>query len=92
MATSEGYGQRLAERLRAEHARVVVTRVLRAADMAVTETRWDDPVPGLSGSPQREDAFFVTLALRDYPNRVYWEDGQLDPYATCGLVRLVSTT
>jgi AraC family transcriptional regulator len=77
MATSEGYGQRLAERLRAEHARAVVTRVLRAADMAVTETRWDDPVPGLSGSPQREDAFFVTLALRDYPNRVYWEDGRL---------------
>jgi AraC family transcriptional regulator len=77
MATSEGYGQRLAERLRAEHAPAVVTRVLRAADMAVTETRWDDPVPGLSGSLQREDAFFVTLALRDYPNRVYWEDGRL---------------
>ncbi len=77
MATSEGYGQRLAVRLRAEHAPAVVTRVLRAADMAVTETRWDDPVPGLSGSLQREDAFFVTLALRDYPNRVYWEDGRL---------------
>jgi AraC family transcriptional regulator len=74
---SEGYGQRLAERLRAEHSRAVVTRVLRTADMAVTETRWDDPAPGLSGCPQREDAFFVTLALRDYPNRVYWEDGRL---------------
>jgi AraC family transcriptional regulator len=77
MAMSQGYGQRLAERLRAEHAPAVVTRLLRAADMAVTETRWDDPVPGMSGSLQREDAFFVTLALRDYPNRVYWEDGRL---------------
>jgi AraC-like DNA-binding protein len=77
MAASEAYGQCLAERLRVEHAPAVVTRVLRTADMAVTETRWDDPVPGLSGSLQREDAFLVTLALRDYPNRVYWEDGRL---------------
>jgi AraC family transcriptional regulator len=76
MATT-GYGQRLAERLRIEHAPAVVTRVLRTADMAVTETRWDNPVPGLSGPHQREDAFLVTLALRDYPNRVYWEDGRL---------------
>jgi AraC family transcriptional regulator len=73
---SEGYGQQLAERLRAEHAPAVVTHVLRSADMAVTETRSDDPVPGLSGSLQREDAFLVTLTLRDYPNRVYWEDGR----------------
>src|SRR3984893_17859005 len=77
MATSEGYGQRLAERLRVEHAPAVVTRVVRTADMAVTETRCDEPVPGLRGSLQREDAFLVTLTLRDYPNRVYWEDGRL---------------
>jgi AraC family transcriptional regulator len=77
MAATGAYGQRLAETLRVEHAPAIVTRVLRRADMAVTEARWDDPVPGLSGSHQREDAFFVTLALRDYPNRVYWEDGRL---------------
>jgi AraC family transcriptional regulator len=77
MAATGAYGQRLAETLRVEHAPTIVTRVLRTADMAVTETRWDDPVPGLSGSHQREDAFLVTLALRDYPNRVYWEDGRL---------------
>jgi AraC family transcriptional regulator len=76
MATT-GYGQRLGETQGVEHAPAVVTRVLRTADMAVTETRWDDRVPGLSGSLQREDAFLVTLALRDYPNRVYWEDGRL---------------
>jgi hypothetical protein len=55
MATSEGYGQRLAERLRAEQAHAIVTRVLRTADMAVTETRCDDPMLGLSYSIQQED-------------------------------------
>jgi AraC family transcriptional regulator len=79
MATSDGYGQRLAERLRAEQAQVIVTRVLRTADMAVTETRCDDPVPGLSHSIQREDAYLVALTLRDFPNRQYWEDGRQMP-------------
>jgi AraC-like DNA-binding protein len=79
MATSEGYGQLLAERLRAEQAHAIVTRVLRTADMAVTETRCDDPVLGLSDSIQREDAFLVALTLRDFPNRQYWEDGRQMP-------------
>jgi AraC family transcriptional regulator len=79
MATSEGYGQRLAERLRAEQAHAIVTRVLRTADMAVTETRCDDPVLGLSHSIQREDAYLVALTLRDFPNRQYWEDGRQMP-------------
>jgi AraC family transcriptional regulator len=79
MAASEGYGQRLAERLRAEQAHAIVTRALRATDMAVTETRCDDPVRGLSHSIQREDAFLVALTLRDFPNRLYWEDGRQMP-------------
>ena len=79
MATSDGYGQRLANRLRAEQAHAIVTRVLRTADMAVTETRCDDPVPGLSHSIQREDAYLVDLTLRDFPNRKYWEDGRQMP-------------
>jgi AraC family transcriptional regulator len=79
MATSEGYGQRLAERLRAEQAHAIVTRLLRTADMAVTETRCDDPAPGLSHSIQREDAYLVDLTLRDFPNRQYWEDGRQMP-------------
>jgi AraC family transcriptional regulator len=85
IATSEGYGQRLAERLRAEQAQAVVTRVLRTADMAVTETRCDDPVLGLSHSIQREDAYLVALTLRDFPNRQYWEDGRQMP--VCDLRR-----
>jgi AraC family transcriptional regulator len=77
MMTSEGgYGQRLAERLRAEQAQAIVTRVLRTADMAVTETRCDVPIGNMS-SHEREDAFFVTLTFRDYPGREYWENGRL---------------
>jgi AraC family transcriptional regulator len=79
MAASEGYGQRLADRLRAESAKAVITRVLRTADMAVTETRCDDPALGLSHSIQREDAYLVALSLRDFPNRLYWEDGRQMP-------------
>ena len=79
MATSDGYGQQLAERLRAEQAHAVVTRVLRTAEMAVTETKCDDPALGLSQSIQREDAYLVALTLRDFPNRQYWEDGRHMP-------------
>jgi AraC family transcriptional regulator len=77
MPTSEAYGQRLAERLHIQQAPLVPTRVLRTADMAVTETRCDAPTQELSGSIQREDAFLVTLTLRDFPEREYWEDGRL---------------
>ena len=77
MATSEGYGQRLAERLRIEQAPAILSRVLRTADMAVTETRCDTATQELSESIQREDAFLVTLTLRDFPRREYWEEGRL---------------
>ena len=79
VTTSEGFGERLATRLRAEEARTIVTRVLRAADMAVTETRCDDPIPGLSQPIQREDAYLVALTLRDFPGRKYWQDGRQMP-------------
>jgi hypothetical protein len=59
MATSDGYGQRLGERLRVENAPAIVTRALHKADMAVTEIRCDDPLPGMGRSIQREDAFLV---------------------------------
>jgi AraC family transcriptional regulator len=79
MTTSEGFGERLATRLRAEEARTIVTRILRTADMAVTETRCDDPIPGLSQPIQREDAYLVALTLREFPRRKYWQDGRQMP-------------
>src|SRR5580704_13413939 len=77
MPTSVGYGQRLAERLHIEQAPVILSRVLRTADMAVSETRCDAPAQELNGSFQREDAFLITFTLRDFPNREYWEEGRL---------------
>jgi AraC family transcriptional regulator len=79
MATSDGYGRRLGERLRVESAPAIVTRALRKANIAVTEIRCDDPLPGMTGSIQREDAFLVGLQLRDFPHHEYWEDGQRAP-------------
>jgi AraC family transcriptional regulator len=62
---TEGYGQRFGERLRVENAPVIVTRALRNADIAVTEVRCDNPPLEMSGAFQREDAFVITLHLRD---------------------------
>jgi AraC-like DNA-binding protein len=62
--------------LRVENAPAIVTRVLRKADMAVTEIRCDNPVRGMSSSFQPEDAFLVGLLLRDYPRLEYWENGR----------------
>ena len=73
---TEGYGQRFGERLRVENAPAMVTRALRNADMAVTEVRCDNPPLEMSGAFQREDAFVITLHLRDRPYREYWEGGR----------------
>ena len=73
---TEGYGQRFGERLRVENASAIVTRALRNADMAVTEVRCDNPSPEMSGAFQQEDAFLITLHLRDRPSREYWEGGR----------------
>jgi AraC family transcriptional regulator len=73
---TEAYGQRLGEALRVENGPAIVTRALRTADIAVTEIRRDNPLPEMCGPIQREDAFLVTLHLRDSRNREYWEDGR----------------
>ncbi|MGY4286734.1 AraC family transcriptional regulator [Bradyrhizobium sp. LM2.7] len=54
----------------------LITRSLRGAELAVTETRDDNPVPGLSGSFAPEDAFVVSLKLHDYPDCELWENGK----------------
>ncbi|HEY2248650.1 MAG TPA: AraC family transcriptional regulator [Bradyrhizobium sp.] len=73
---TEAYGRRLGETLRVENGSAIVTRALRTADIAVTEIRCDHPLPEMCGPIQREDAFLVTLHLRDSRNREYWEDGR----------------
>ena len=92
MATSDGYGQRLGERLRVENAPAIVTRTLRKAEIAVTEIRCDNPLPGMSSSFRGKMLFWSVLLLRDYPHREYWEDGRQEPVCDLGQARLVSMT
>jgi AraC family transcriptional regulator len=70
------YGQRLGRHLQLKDAPSLITRTLRSAELAVTETRNDDPVPGLSGSMPSEDAYLVSLKFRDYPDCECWERGK----------------
>ena len=73
---TDAYGQRLGKALRVENGPAIVTRALRAFDIAVTEIRCDNSLPEMRGPLQQEDAFLVTLHLRDSGNREYWEDGR----------------
>ncbi|MCG2644054.1 AraC family transcriptional regulator [Bradyrhizobium sp. CCBAU 11434] len=70
------YGQRLGRGLHVRDAPVLVTRSLRSAALAVTEVRNDAPVPKFSGSLPAEDAYLVSLKIRDYPDCECWENGR----------------
>ncbi|MCG2632256.1 AraC family transcriptional regulator [Bradyrhizobium sp. WYCCWR 13023] len=70
------YGQRLGRGLHVKDAPVLVTRSLRSAALAVTEVRNDAPVPKFSGSLPAEDAYLVSLKIRDYPDCECWENGR----------------
>jgi AraC family transcriptional regulator len=77
MTQAGAYGQRLGQVLRLKDAPPsLVTRSLRGVGLAITETRNDNPEPGLSGSFTAEDAFLVSLKLHDYPDCEFWEHGK----------------
>jgi AraC family transcriptional regulator len=77
MAQAAAFGQRLGQFLHLKDAPPsLMTRSLRSVELAVTETRNDNPVPGLSGSLTSEDAFLVSLKLHDYPDCELWERGK----------------
>jgi len=56
-----------------------VSRTLRKGVVGYTETRSDNPTHALSDPIPREDAFLITLQLRDFPDHKYWEDGRQTP-------------
>jgi AraC family transcriptional regulator len=77
MAQASTFGRTLGQFLHLKDAPPsLVTRSLRGMELAVTETRDDNPVPGLSGSFTAEDAFVVSLKLHDYPACELWENGK----------------
>ena len=70
------YGQTVRRFLHLEHEPPsLITRSLRNAEIAVTETRDDTPARSLSGEMGLEDAFVVSLKLNNYPNCELWERG-----------------
>jgi len=77
MAQATAFGQRLGQFLHLKDAPPsLMMRSLRSVELAVTETRDENPAPRLSGSLTREDAFLVSLKLHDYPDCELWERGK----------------
>src|SRR6478736_9041544 len=77
MAQAGAFGRKLGQFLHLKDAPPsLMTRSLRSIELAVTETRDDDPVAGLSGSLALEDAFLISLKLHDYPDCELWEHGK----------------
>ena len=76
MGQSSAYGKEFAGNFGLEDAPVVITNILRKAQIAVTEVRSDRPRVGVTDSIPREDAFLVGLQLRDYPQHQMFEDGR----------------
>lgn len=76
MAQTGFYGQTVKRFLHLEQEPVsLITRSLRNAEIAVTETRDDAPVPSVSGEMGLQDAYVVSLKLNDFPNCEIWERG-----------------
>jgi AraC-like DNA-binding protein len=76
MTVAGAFGQRLGQPLNLKDAPSLITRSLRGAELAVVETRDDNPVPGLSGALPPDDAYLVSLKFRDYPDCECWERGR----------------
>ena len=79
MTESGAYGRRLTDRLHSQASRALLSRSLRKSVVGLTETRTDHPTHALSDPIPREDAFLITVQLRDYPDHRYWEDGRQVP-------------
>jgi len=77
MVQSGFHGQKFEELLHLQNTpSSLITRSVRGVEVAATETRDDNPVPGLCGAIVPEDAYIVSLKLRDYPDCEYWERGR----------------
>ena len=70
------FGQKLGQPLNLKDAPSLITRTLRSAELAVVETRDDNPVPGLCGALPSGDAYLVSIKFRDYPDCECWERGR----------------
>lgn len=82
---SGAVGQRLGDLFKIDHAPALVTRRLDLAQMAVTEIRSDDPVLGLIDAVPTEDAYLLSLMLRNLDNHEVWENRRPCPRHSIGI-------
>ncbi|MDI3561873.1 AraC family transcriptional regulator [Bradyrhizobium sp. Arg816] len=69
------YGQHLVKALHVSEAQTLVTRpLLQKSEIAVTEVRRDIPENDYTSAVPQENAFLITLNMRDWPQRVLWID------------------
>lgn len=73
---SGAVGQRLGDLFKIDNAPALVTRKLSLAQMAVTEIRSDNPVLGPIDPVPTEDAYLVSLMLRNLDDHEVWENGR----------------
>jgi AraC-like DNA-binding protein len=79
MTPRETFGELLGDRLHAEHRPTITARLLRHADIAVTEVASGRPTRGRSDSLHFDAAYIAILQLRDFPRHEWWEDGRQAP-------------
>jgi len=70
------YGACLGETYGVKDVPCIITRGPQGAEIAVSEVRVDTPLDRLSDPLPCEDAYSLSLMLRDLPNNSYWENGR----------------
>lgn len=78
-ARQGAYGARLGEAFRLEDPPTLVTRTLRKSRLAATRLASDRPNHGITAPIPPEDAYLVTVQLRDCPDHELWVDGKPMP-------------
>jgi AraC family transcriptional regulator len=70
------YGRRLSEQFDVEEVPCAKTLTLQRAEIALAELRIDEPSGRVSNPIPREDAYVISLLLRDFSRECYWEGGR----------------
>jgi AraC-like DNA-binding protein len=89
MGQHGAYGEQLRNTFHLDSAPAFVTRALRRTEIAATWIRCDIENNGLSAAIPREDAFLISVQVRDCPRHDMWIDGRpvetghLKPGTTC---------
>jgi AraC-like DNA-binding protein len=79
---SGAVGQRLGDLFKIDNTPALITRRMNMPQLAVTELRSDDPAIGVVGPVPLEDAYLVSLIVRQQDRHEVWEGGRPCPRHT----------